>query len=378
MASKYANIFKSYHMQDTQENPFTSFADLQPGVALQVLLYLDSPTAFRTRRCHRALAKLFDNSGFKFWRDLVKGTPISPGSHTTKGGIWLHALVPEDVLSLYVRFCSATELATDLRFTDMAVVAGLQMASCLSNSMAMREDPVKVATDVDGNAQRPKVGVVTRHGRPVHLKGPLLKPFVDAFTSMGQRFLGSWTFQAERVRAMLSGKEPGPVHSSVVEFHALLTCRDGFTGQMGVLSQDRIDFGVQLVLGRVGADRLVLSWQPCVKTAKLSEDIDRYTVFLSGHAAVPFTFPLGYEGTISTSPPNRMHITGNVPTELTLSIDEGAELVEYDCLNCALNIQFYDDNHALRVTANTSSCPDAQVNLWCPKSPKKHTSVEWH
>lgn len=369
MASRYDSMHKSCHMQDTKLDQFMFFDDLEPGVVLQVLLYLDSPTAFRIRRCNRDLAKLIDNGGFKLWRDLLKGTPVSPGSHTTKGGIWLHALVPEDVLSLYVRFCSATKLANDLRFKDMTAVAGLQKVSRMSKGISMKEDPVEVAEDAGGNAQPLKIGYVTRHGRPIHLKGPLLGPFVDAFMSRGQQFLGSWTFNTQRVRAMLSAKEPGPVYSSCVEFHAMLSCRNGFEGQMGVLSQDRIDFGVQLMLSRVAAGRIALSWQPCVKTVGISEEhINRYSVHLHGHTAVPFTFPLGYEGPISTLSPARMHITGNLPSELILSSDEIAEMLEQDCLNCTLNIQLYDEQHALRVNANTGCCPHAQTNPWCTKS----------
>jgi hypothetical protein len=353
MLFRHAHMLKSSDMQELM-----SFADLEPGVVLQVLLFLDSPAVFRMRRCNRALAQLFSNGAYTHCCDLLRGTSVSPGSHTAKGGIWLHALVPEDVLSQYVRFCSTTELATDLEFKDIAAVEGLQKATSLSKSIAIGGNLV----DKD---QQINLGYVTRHGRSVHLNDPLQGPFLDNFMNNGQRFLGSWTFNPECVRSMLSGKELGQVYSSyVVEFRAMLSCQNGFEGQIGVQSQDSITFGVQLMLSRAALDRFVLSWRPCFTTAALPEEhMDSFDVHLHGHVADPFVFPLGYEGTISASSPTRTHINGDVPVELTLSLAEITKLLEHDCLNCALNIQCYHENHAIAVTPTTRSRSHTQGKI---------------
>lgn len=317
-----------------------SFAELEPGIVLQVLLHLDSRTAFRTRRCNRAFANLFADGDLHLCRGLLEGTSFCPGSHTAKSGIWLHAVVPKDVTHLYFRYCSAMRLATDLQFKDMTVVAGLLKASCMLNGIAAGEDVV----DNGQLPQTTQVGYVTRHGRPICLKGPLLGSLLHIHMGRGQRFLGSWTFNTKRVRAMLFGNELGLVCSSYVEFHAMLSCCNGFEGELGVRSQRKLQFGVQLILSRTAFGRFVLSWQPCITAADLPDvHIGCFCIHLHGHAAAPFTFPLGYEGAILASSDAQLHIKGDVPVELTLSIDDTMQLLEHHCLNCALNVQLHHE-----------------------------------
>jgi hypothetical protein len=329
-----------------------SVIDSEPGLVLSVLLYLDSPTAFKSRRCCRVLAKLFAKGGLNRCRDLLEGISFNSGSHTTKGGIWL-PLISEDVLSTYVRFCSATKLATDLEFKDMTAVAGLQKASCMFNSIAPEDG-------VSDNGKQFKLGYITRHGRPICLKGRQLGSLLHSYMSRSQQFLGSWTFNAESLKAMLSRKEVDVVYSSCVEFHAMLRCSEGEVGP-AVQSQDKLSFGVQLMLSRTAGDRFVLSWRPCVTTTSLLEEHkDRFNIHLHGHAAVPFTLPLGYEGAILPSSPAEVHIKGDVPIELALSMDDITELLNHDCLKCALCIQFFHEDQAVPVNPTTDYDLDAQ------------------
>lgn len=339
-----------------------SFVDLEPEVFLQVLLYLDSPAAFRTR----ALAKIFAKSDFNLCPNLLKGTSVTPGSHGTKGGMWLHALVPEDVLSLYARLCSATKLAGDLKFTDTSTVTQLLKASCMFDSHADGE--------VIKEGQQFKLGYITRHGRPICLKVASQGSLLTSYMSRGQRFLGSWIFNPDSVRAMVSGKGLGVVYSSSVEFCAIMSCREDEV-ELGAKSPGKVKFGVQLMLSRTAGKRFVLSWQPCVTSVEeqdlhyLPEEHAKYfDVQLHGHAAVPLSSsPLGYEGEILASS-TQMHITGDVPAELTCGIDDINELLDHDCLNCALNIHFYHKGHAFPVIATACCDPDAQEYPQCTES----------
>jgi hypothetical protein len=326
-----------------------SLIDLEPGLVLAVLLYLDSPAAFRSRRCSRAHANLFANGGLNLWRDLLKGISVSSGSHTTKGGIWL-PMISEDVLSLYVKHCSAVKLATDLEFKDMTAVAGLQKASDVFDGIAAEDG-------VHGNGQQFKLGYVTRHGRPVCLKGHQLISPLLSYVGKSQKFLGSWVFNSESVRTLLSGNELGLVYSSSVEFCTTLSCHNG-AGKVG----EQLAFEVQLMLSRTAQERFVLSWRPVVTNASLlGKHRDSIDIHLHGHATVPFTFPLGYEGTLLPSSPTQTHINGEVPVELTLSKDDIIELVQHDCLNCALCIQLYQEDQPLPVSATKGSDADIQV-----------------
>jgi len=334
-----------------------SLVDVEPGLVLAVLLYLDSPAAFRTRRCSRAHTNLFANGGLNLWRDLLKGMSVRGGSHTTGGGIWL-PMISQDVLSLYVKHCSASKLATDLEFKDMTAVAGLQKAALMFDSTAAEDG-------VYGNDQRFKLGYVTRHGRPVCIKGHRLISPLRSYISKSQKFLGSWVFNSESVRTLLSGSELGFVYSSSVEFCTMLSCQNG-TGKLGVQCQEQLAFGVQLMLSRTAGDRFVLSWRPVLTNASLCEEqSDCIDIHLHGHVAVPFTVPLGYEGTMLASSPAEMHIKGDVPVELTLSENDITEMLQHDCLNCALYIQLHHERQPLPVSA-TTGC-DVHMQVYWPE-----------
>jgi hypothetical protein len=337
-----------------------SLVDQEPGLILAVLLYLDSPAVFRTRRCSRAHANLFAN-GLKLWCDLLKGESLRNGSHTAKGGIWLPT-ISEDVLSLYVKRCSATKLATDLEFKDTMAVAGLQKASYLFDGVAAEDG-------VHGKGQPFKLGYVTRHGRPVCIEEQELISPLLSYVSKSQKFLGSWVFDSDSVRALLYGSTttdaPRVVHSSSVEFRTVLksgNVAEELAVQWGMQCQEEFAFGVQLMLSRTAGDRFVLSWLPVVTNASLC--FHSLDIHLHGHVAVPFTFPLGYEGLILASSPTQTHIDDDlpVPVEFTLSKDDITEMLKHDCLNCALHIQLYQESQALPVVATTGCDVDMKVH----------------
>merc|ERR1711933_356677 len=105
-------------------------------------------------------------------------------------------------------------LATDLMFKDVIAVAGLLHAShVLSYSDTVESGQLPPAT---------QKGYVTRHGTSICVTGLSLAPRLLAGMGRSQRFLGSWTFNAKRVRATLLGSELGFACSSYVEFHAML------------------------------------------------------------------------------------------------------------------------------------------------------------
>lgn len=118
------------------------------------------------------------------------------------------------------------------------------------------------------------------------------------------------------------------------------------------------------MLSRTAArDRFALSWQPVATNASLlDEHSDCVDIHLHGHAAAPFTFPLGYEGNILRSSVTQLHIKGDVPVECTLSKDDLAELLQHDRLHCVLYIQLCQEGHAVPVSATTGCDLDTQVN----------------
>lgn len=280
--------------------------DLEPELLLLVMLQLDSLMAFKLRRCCRLLRKLLaDGNGLSLWRGLLEGTSGSLASHNIKGGIWLHALVPEDTLLLYARLSSTAELATDLKFKDVAAVHRLLQVSCL------RQSPLGIGDIEDGVIE----------GR--ELMGGVQTSYHDK----GQHFFGSWAFDAEEVGAMLSGEKPGPVQSSLVEF----VWPEGFFG-------DQFEFGVLLNLSRSADDRFVLAWQPSVLTpGLLQEHMDCFDIYVHGHVASPCVTCVDYEGSFSAMSPVPMHNVTLGSSSLTNA--DALKLLEHDSLICALNIR---------------------------------------
>jgi hypothetical protein len=306
--------------------------DLDRAVVLRSLLYLDSSAAFRIRRCCRCFQKLLAaNSGLSFWKFLLEGSSGSAGSHSIVGGLWLHALVPEDILSFYAMHISTTDLADNLKFEDVMTVESLLKASCIT----------------------PGIGAA---GCEAERDQELIFGRAAAYAACGegQQFFGSWVFNAKNVGAMICGKETGPVCSSLVEF----CWTQGFCGR-------KFEVGVMLMVSRVAGDRFVLSWLPKVVTpGLLQEHHDCFEIHLHGHVATPSISPLCYEGSISTMSSPQAH---DIPMELTLCTAGIIELLEQDSLICALTIHFHCMGDEALVTPTKGFDPTAQIGHWWPR-----------
>lgn len=274
--------------------------DSETGWVLRAMLYLDSLSAFRLRCTCQILEKLLAaNRGLNIWHDLVKGGSHQSGSHTREGGIWLHALVPAELLSLYARLSSTADLANTLVFKDMTVVEGLLQASCMIQHMVSMEH------------------------------------FATGHMGVGQHFIGSWMFEAEAVSAFLCGEKPGPVQSSIVRFQ----CPEFISGNF--------NFGVRLTLCHAPGSSFVLWWQPHWYEDAQEEDLDLVDIHLHGHVAKPFILPFGYESSTSTWSNRSLNIAGGQ----TLSKVDVLDLLDHDCLICALTIRLYCMGDPARVTA---------------------------
>jgi hypothetical protein len=307
--------------------------DLEPGVILQALLHVDSSTAFRIRRCCRALKKLLASDTVRLWQ----GTSNCLGSHSIKGGMWLHALVPEDTLSLYARLSSTVELANDLHLKSMSAVERLLEALC------RRMSPEGVG-DIEDNQDDIHQELISGS------RG-------NSYPGKGQCFFGSWSFHAAEVRAMLCGEKPGAVSSSRVEFVVL----ESFFG-------GEFKFGVFLTLSRAVRDTFVLSWQVSVVTpGLLQEHLDCFEIHLHGHTTIPSVTPLGYEGSVSMMSSHHTH----VPVLHTLSKTSIMKLLEHDCLICALTIRFYCMGNEARVTSAKAFDSRAQIGYRWTESGRK-------
>eukprot|EP00746_Dinoflagellata_sp_MGD_P160868 gnl/MRDRNA2_/MRDRNA2_87808_c0_seq1.p1 gnl/MRDRNA2_/MRDRNA2_87808_c0~~gnl/MRDRNA2_/MRDRNA2_87808_c0_seq1.p1 ORF type:complete len:370 (+),score=44.10 gnl/MRDRNA2_/MRDRNA2_87808_c0_seq1:79-1188(+) len=300
--------------------------DLDPGVILRALLYVDSLAAFRMRRCCRLLEDLLSaNRGLKIWSDLLQD---ASGSHAIDSGMWLHALMTEDVLSLYARLCSTTELATNIRFESVALVEALLKASCIIQGISDKEE-------------------VFDENFPGRDRELFLGGRGNSYLGKGQRFFGSWVFNKEKIVTMLRGQENGPVCSSLVKFRWI----QGIEGEPLYFQPGNFEFGVLLMLNRApppNSDRFIISWQPhCTTPGLLGEELDCFEIHLHGHVAEPCILPLGYEGAISTMASPH----ANVPFGLTLGSADITELVEHDCLLCVLTIRFYSMGDEALVTS---------------------------
>jgi hypothetical protein len=309
--------------------------DLETGVLLQVLLYVDSSTAFRIRRCCQILEKLLAaNRGLKMWRGVVNGTSRHSGSHTLSSGMWLHALIPEGDLSMYAMLSSNVNLAADLRFWDIDVVQGLAEGYC-----CMMQDAV---------AEK------------------------DAFLSgshflKGQDFFGSWEFDADRVHALLRGGELGLVRSSIVEFRCKVMQSTGCSGRKCSPFLGNLEFGVQLMLCHLSGGRCVLCWHPQVTNfGVLQENLDLMDIHLHGYLAVPAIKPLSYEGSLSTTNHHVYISQGYYSPAYTLSKSDVVKLLEHDCLLGAIRVRLYCMGDEVEVIpAAATSDPEAQKESWC-------------
>lgn len=281
--------------------------DLEPGVILRALLHLDSSTVFKIRRCCRLLDKLLASDVVRLWQGFLEGTSDCLGSHSVKDGIWLHALVPQDTLSLYARLSSTVEFATDLHFKNMTAVERLLEAFCCRMSSQ-------------------SVGDIEDNGADVNQE-LMLGGGGDSYPGKGQRFFGAWSFHTEEVQAMLRGEKPGGVSSSLVEFVAM---QSYFGGEFR--------FGIFLTLSRTARDTFALSWQVSVTTpGLLQEHLDCFEIHLHGHIAIPSVTPLlGYVGGVSGMSFYDTHI----PARHTFSSSGIMKLLENDCLICVLTIHF--------------------------------------
>jgi hypothetical protein len=290
--------------------------DFEDGVTFRILLHLDSLSAFRVRRCGRATWNLLSaDNGLRIWQSFVKNTPHQLGLHTLQGGMWLHACIPEQSLSLYAEISSTTMIANALIFTDNEVVEGvIEAAYEIRRIFAAQSDS-----------------------------------FLRHYLGEGQHFFGSWMFNAASVQALINGDEPGPVRSSLVAFQWMQVsqCHESQLGNF--------NFGVQLTLAQTEGGKFVLSWQPQVmSTAKwlLEEDMDIVDVHLHGHLAAPYFHPLGYEGNISTLNPFHIQLSGHHTTSPTLSKTDALKLLDHERLICAIGIRvFYMGKAASVITA---------------------------
>lgn len=316
--------------------------DLEPGVLFQAFLHLDSSTVFRMRRCCQHLRKLLNaDSGFNYWHCLLQSASGSLGSHTNEGGMWLHALVHEETLSQYAKFCSTVELATDLKFNDMATLKDLIELCRCPMSRSSSGSIIGDVEDVFGLHQE-----------------AILDSQENSCLGKGQRFLGTWEFNHEDVRAMLRKDEPGLVCSSVVEFIWLQSFYGSF-----------LKFGVRLVLSRAVGDRFLLSWQPLVMTpGLLQEHLDCFEIHLHGWAAKPSLPPLSYHGSISMT----FSLQAELPSLHTLSVADVMELLEHEHLICALNIHVYCLGNVALVNSAKGFDAKAQIDYQWTESGRKN------
>jgi hypothetical protein len=315
-----------------------------PVVCLRVLFYLDSSAAFRIRRCSKDLEKLLANDGgLHLWRDLLQNLSGILSSHSIDAGLWLHALVPEETLSLYATLMSSAELATALTFQNPRAVESLLEASCMMEGWATEKNQAERDSDIIS---------------------PTLQITRSSYLSKGQRFVGSWSFNSQDVRSMLSGEKVGPLFSSVVEFRWMQSFFGG-----------NFDFGVALMLTRVQLDRFALMWRPCVTTSDLLEEqSDFFEIHLHGQAVIPGVLPLGYEGGISkeSSTCSAVHL----PHDLTLSVADVTDLLEHDSLMCVLVMHVHCMGENALVTAANGSDPREQIGYRWAESRQRFMNAQ--
>jgi hypothetical protein len=195
----------------------------------------------------------------------------------------------------------------------------------------------------------------------------------DGHFVKGQHFFGSWAFDAERVRALLRGEEPGLVRTSIVEFR--------YNGMQSRECPERdclqflgnLEFGVQLMLCHVSEGRFVLLWHPQVTTfSVLQENLDLIDIHLHGHIAEPAIMPLSYEGNISTANQHVDVSKGYYTPAYYLSKSDVVKFLEHDCLIGALTIRlYYMGEQAGVIAAAAISNPKAQNRSWRTESAHK-------
>jgi len=300
--------------------------DLDPALILRVQFFVDSKSAFRIRLCCRSLKTLIaGDSGLSFWYDLLKGTALSSTAHTIEGGIWLHAMLSEEDLSLYDTLTSRMGLATDLKFKDRNSV------KCVLDFLRLTQ----LEDDILKNDEE-----FVFEDEPAQNSSCI---------GRGRCFLGSWSFNAETVKAMLCGKESGPVCSSPVEFGCV---QNFFPGTF--------DFEILLTISRVAGGKFVLSWLPIPSVtmpipSSTWQFLDHLDFHVHGHTSTPSIPILGYDGNLSktiSATPSPMH----VPL-MELTTADVMELLEQDGLICAITTHVYCMGQEVFVRSANESDP---------------------
>lgn len=314
-----------------------------PDVILGVLLYFDSQSAFRVRRCSRALKKLLAaNRGLRLWHGVLESSLKSSGSHTIEGGIWLHAMMPEEALSSYATLTSTMGLATDLKFKSVVAVESLieLLRIIQPQDTAAEEDTVQIGKEFIFAGK--------------NMTGTSKSLRNSYFVGRGQHFLGSWEFNAERVKALMRGRERSPVFSSSVKFRCMHNSIGG-----------TFEFEVLLIISGVAGTKFTLSWQPRVTMPNLLQDhLDCFEFHIHGTALMPSVPTLGYDGVVSaTQPQTHVPLMERRPADVL-------EMLEYDCLICAVTVHVYYMGNEACVTAAHGFGPTARNCYQCTDDDK--------